>query len=59
MAKLAATDEIIKSEKQFLEIARQAKDPANEIALRCADIRGLKQARQYLVQFIRDLDDLS
>lgn len=58
VAKLAATDELIKSEKQLLTIAREAKDPADEIALRSADIRGLKQARQYLVQFISDLEDL-
>ncbi len=58
VAKLAATDEIIKTEKQFLAAAREAKDPANEIAVRSADIRGLNKVRQCLVQMISDLEYL-
>lgn len=58
VAKLAATDEVIKTEKQLLTAAREAKDPADEIAVRSADIRGLNKVRQCLVQIISDLEDL-
>lgn len=57
-AKLSAIDEVVKMEKQLLAAAREAKDPADEIALRYADIRSLNKVRQCVIQMISDLEDL-
>jgi hypothetical protein len=58
VAKLSTIDKIVETEKQLLADAREAKDPADEIAVRSADIRGLNKVRQCLVQIISDLEDL-
>jgi hypothetical protein len=51
-------DTLLHIETSLLKVARQAQDPAPELAVRRAEIRRLNDLRQLCLQVTKDLEDL-